>query len=386
MGDDDIKPKPPDVFCSACIHNQNLVLRLLSAYDPEDEEYFNESIEPYKARLEARYPYPCERCSPRVEKAIEKSVRELRAWIFNSRLNSSRLAVFGESPPTQTPFGKLDPLCNNGPGRHDVKPDSLDKMKFDWLATPIIFITTSTLLVSLCCHFVGSFAPEILDRLACYGRQNQYELTVSLTSWLAQSLLILVEKAICTVLNRLLLACGLTGMFVLMNPLRDNPMKLSRERFCSFKRLGLNQSRYLGVIGVFSSFYVKPRVAIKIQKSPGKRTTHFSPAKRDSSSTTHGQDLDILSLGDALADSSVAEDDFKMQAFRRRKALRRTLAVLLLIFLGLAATIQTFVTLPWIVSFAFAFLGILINDHERPPPMDTGTLDGNGHGKTYRRD
>jgi hypothetical protein len=81
---------PSTVFCQKCIQNQNILVRLLSAYDPADEDYFNLTVEKYRQRLERQYPPVCSRCEPVVNNRLIELARNTRARIAAASLAASQ--------------------------------------------------------------------------------------------------------------------------------------------------------------------------------------------------------------------------------------------------------------------------------------------------------
>ncbi|TPX41107.1 hypothetical protein SeMB42_g05728 [Synchytrium endobioticum] len=69
------------VFCSKCIQNQNILIQLLSAYDPDDDDYFELNVDAYKAKIEAQYPPVCSECDPLVRTRLAELSRNIKATI-----------------------------------------------------------------------------------------------------------------------------------------------------------------------------------------------------------------------------------------------------------------------------------------------------------------
>ncbi|TPX36945.1 hypothetical protein SmJEL517_g00976 [Synchytrium microbalum] len=72
------------VFCRKCIQNQNILVQLLAAYDPEDDEYFDLSVEAYRKKLEAKYPPVCSSCEPAVNNRLADLARMVKSRIASA--------------------------------------------------------------------------------------------------------------------------------------------------------------------------------------------------------------------------------------------------------------------------------------------------------------
>ncbi|KAI9096585.1 Ima1 N-terminal domain-containing protein [Phlyctochytrium arcticum] len=77
-------------FCDQCLQNQRLVLRLLAEYDPDDDDYFNETVEEYKEQLELRYPLTCSDCSVRVKHSLDVAYKRIRHHLLTRNLEKSQ--------------------------------------------------------------------------------------------------------------------------------------------------------------------------------------------------------------------------------------------------------------------------------------------------------
>ncbi|KAI9349496.1 hypothetical protein DFJ73DRAFT_796215 [Zopfochytrium polystomum] len=141
-------------FCANCIHNQNLVLQLLSAYDPDDDEFFEETASAYRSHLESIYPFPCPACAERVAAQIDAADRRVRSWLFNSRLYLSRAAAAGRRHWT------------------DDAPAVAHQSRWwtvigsaGWLAA--MAVNVAVLAATLVLHFLGIYKPITVGEFDC---------------------------------------------------------------------------------------------------------------------------------------------------------------------------------------------------------------------------
>lgn len=81
---------PEFSLCRICTHNQDLVVKLLAAYDPADDEFFHESVDDYKQSLETQYPPLCAQCQSRVDLKLRDVTHRVKSQILHAALQKSR--------------------------------------------------------------------------------------------------------------------------------------------------------------------------------------------------------------------------------------------------------------------------------------------------------
>ncbi|KAI8054094.1 Ima1 N-terminal domain-containing protein [Syncephalis plumigaleata] len=95
MSDDEELSVP---FCDSCLFNHNMVLQLLTSYQPDESDPnfkdYDTAVEAYKAKIEERYPPLCEQCAPRVQRRITQTNTRIRARYYGEALRRSKTTPF----------------------------------------------------------------------------------------------------------------------------------------------------------------------------------------------------------------------------------------------------------------------------------------------------
>ncbi|KAJ3166800.1 hypothetical protein HDU87_001908 [Geranomyces variabilis] len=95
------------LFCATCVQNQNLVVRLVAAYDPGDEEYYEMTIDEHKAQLEERYPPLCRECAVGVRVALTNETNMIERRLLLERLVRSSTSSWDEEDEDAATRGRF---------------------------------------------------------------------------------------------------------------------------------------------------------------------------------------------------------------------------------------------------------------------------------------
>ncbi|KAJ3134152.1 hypothetical protein HDU90_005249 [Geranomyces variabilis] len=95
------------LFCATCMQNQNLVVRLVAAYDPGDEEYYEMTIDEHKAQLEERYPLLCRECAVGVRVALTNETNKIKRRLLHERLVRSSTSSWDEAEEDAATRGRF---------------------------------------------------------------------------------------------------------------------------------------------------------------------------------------------------------------------------------------------------------------------------------------
>lgn len=63
-----------DLFCATCLTNQTMVMNILSEYIPQECTTRSADIDldkEYRQSVEERYPFPCDKCEPRIKYSLD---------------------------------------------------------------------------------------------------------------------------------------------------------------------------------------------------------------------------------------------------------------------------------------------------------------------------
>jgi hypothetical protein len=82
--------EPENLFCSQCLHNQNIQLSLLNQVP---EEY---DIAEYKKTIEKRHPICCALCKPKIKLKLAKKESWLKQHLFYERLKNSQKLLLSD--------------------------------------------------------------------------------------------------------------------------------------------------------------------------------------------------------------------------------------------------------------------------------------------------
>ncbi|KAJ1565344.1 hypothetical protein HK405_012562, partial [Cladochytrium tenue] len=133
------------VLCGACVQNQTIVMHLLAAYDPDDDEFFDETAAAYRAHVEALYPSPCAACAPRVAAQLRAADRRARSRLLDAHLGAAAFAPFGRAAAV------------------GARPSRVAAL----LAGMAVVAAGAAVAAQIAVHVVGVFAPVEASRLAC---------------------------------------------------------------------------------------------------------------------------------------------------------------------------------------------------------------------------
>ncbi|KAJ3150053.1 hypothetical protein HDU86_006777 [Geranomyces michiganensis] len=95
------------LFCATCVQNQNLVVRLVAAYDPGDEEYYEMTVDEHKAQLEERYPPLCRECAVGVRAALTNETNKIKRRLLHDRLVRSSTTDWQEETEDAASRGRF---------------------------------------------------------------------------------------------------------------------------------------------------------------------------------------------------------------------------------------------------------------------------------------
>ncbi|KAJ3148264.1 hypothetical protein HDU89_004861 [Geranomyces variabilis] len=95
------------MFCATCVQNQNLVVRLVAAYDPGDEEYYEMTIDEHKAQLEERYPLLCRECAVGVRVALTNETNKIKRRLLHEQLVRSSTSSWDEGEEDAATRGRF---------------------------------------------------------------------------------------------------------------------------------------------------------------------------------------------------------------------------------------------------------------------------------------